>query len=138
MPLFISSWDDEELHLHLFEFAGTEDEVSWCNFITERFTDLANTKWWLLPRSLCDVIKVDKDSLSCLRAKVGKPALIFNCTKISFEKSRELLRLGELSFIAAVRTINFIHRCGHATILRFKGLFKMICAVSLMTFGALG
>ena len=137
MPLFISSWNNEELHLHLFKFTGTEDEVSWCNFITERFTYLTDTKWRLLPRSLSDVIEVDKDSLSCLRAKVGKSALIFDCAKIGFEKSGELLRLGELPLVATVRTINFIHRCRRATILRFKAFFKMICAVALMTFRAL-
>ena len=48
MPLFIGSWNYEELHLHLLEFTSTKDEVSWRNLITERFTNLANTKGWLL------------------------------------------------------------------------------------------
>ncbi len=34
----------EILHLHLFKFAGTEDEISRSDFIAERLTDSGNTK----------------------------------------------------------------------------------------------
>ena len=35
MPLLIGTGDDEELHLHLFEFAGAEDEVARSDLVAE-------------------------------------------------------------------------------------------------------
>ncbi|CAB4920050.1 unannotated protein [freshwater metagenome] len=48
LPLFVGSWLDEEFHFHLLEFARTENEVAWRNFVAEALSGLANAKWWLL------------------------------------------------------------------------------------------
>ena len=72
VPLFIGSWDYEVLHLHLLKFASTEDEVTWSDFIAERFSDLTNSKWWLLTRCGRDVFKINEDTLRSFWAKVCK------------------------------------------------------------------
>ena len=85
MPLFICPWDDEELHLHLFEFTGTEDKVSGRNLVTERFSNLTDTKWWLLSRGLRDIVEVDEDALRRLWTQVCETTLIFNGAEIGLE-----------------------------------------------------
>ena len=44
-PLFVRSRLAEELHLHLLELAGAEDEVLCRDFVSEGLTYLSNPKW---------------------------------------------------------------------------------------------
>jgi hypothetical protein len=43
-PLHLGAGFDEELHLHLFEFAHTKDELSRYNFIPESFPYLGDAE----------------------------------------------------------------------------------------------
>ena len=72
MPLFIRAWLDEEFHLHLFEFARAENEVSRSDFVAERLSNLADSKWRLHTSCAKDVGKVYEDALGGFRAKVVK------------------------------------------------------------------
>src|SRR5207247_7010508 len=49
VPFLVGAWLDEELHLHLLELAGAEDEVARCDLVAERLADLPDPEWDLLP-----------------------------------------------------------------------------------------
>ena len=58
----------EEFKFHLLELTCTECKVTRCNLVTERFTDLTDTKWNLLTGCSLNIFKVYKNTLSCLRS----------------------------------------------------------------------
>ena len=60
----------EEFHLHLFELSGTECKVTRCDLVTERLTDLADTKRNLLSGCTLYILKVNENALCSLRTKV--------------------------------------------------------------------
>ena len=62
-PLVILRRIDEELHLHLFEFAGAEDEIAGGDFVAEGFADLGDTERHFLAGGPHDVEEVDIDAL---------------------------------------------------------------------------
>ena len=67
-PLKICIRLTEELKLHLLELTGTECEVTRCDLVTERFTDLTDTKRNLLTGCSLNILKVYENTLSCLRS----------------------------------------------------------------------
>src|SRR3979409_2776223 len=50
-PILVPLWGarrlDEELHLHLFELAGAEDEVARGDLVAETLADLTDPEWRL-------------------------------------------------------------------------------------------
>src|SRR3712207_377783 len=50
VPLLVGARLDEELHLHLLELAGAEDEVARRDLVAEGLADLADAERRLLPR----------------------------------------------------------------------------------------
>jgi hypothetical protein len=60
---------DEELHLHLLELAGAEDEVAGRDLVAEALADLADAERRLLARALLHVGVVDEDALGGLRRR---------------------------------------------------------------------
>ena len=103
MPLRRLSWWNEVFHFHLFEFASTKHEVLWSDFVTERLTNLCNTKWWFLSNRCENVSKVCKHSLRSFWTKIRSGAFAFNWTSLSFEHQIECAWLGEF-FRPALRT----------------------------------
>ena len=67
-PVKIGARLAEELQLHLLELTGTEGEVTRCNLVTERFTDLTDSKWDFLSGSSLYIFKVYENSLCCFRS----------------------------------------------------------------------
>ena len=67
-PLQVCIRLTEELQLHLLKLTGTECKVTWCDLITEGFTDLSNTKWNLLSGSSLYILEVNKNTLCSLRS----------------------------------------------------------------------
>ncbi len=63
-------WATEELHLHLLELPGPEDELSGCDLVPERLPDLGYAERELQPVGAPDVLVVDEDPLSGLGPKV--------------------------------------------------------------------
>ena len=81
VPFFIGSRLAEELKFHLLKFAGTENEVTGGNFVTERFTDLADAERRLLTCRGHDISEIDKDSLGGFGTQVVQAGLVINGTK---------------------------------------------------------
>src|SRR5699024_1762377 len=80
----------EEFKFHLFEFSYTEDEVTRCDFVTERFTDLSDTEWQLAACCTLYVLKVYKYTLCCFGTKVGCRCATFRNTDKCLEHQVEL------------------------------------------------
>ena len=53
VPLLVGPGLDEELHLHLLELTGTEDEVARRDLVAERLADLRDAERRLLARADC-------------------------------------------------------------------------------------
>ena len=103
VPLLVGARLDEELHLHLLELAGAEDEVARRDLVPERLADLADAERHLLARGLLDVLVVDEDALRRLRAQVGQARLILGRAQVGAQQAVEHPRLGERAPGAAVR-----------------------------------
>ena len=59
----------EELKLHLLKLSGTECKVTRCDLVTERFSDLTDTKRNLLSGCSLYIFKVYENTLCCLRSE---------------------------------------------------------------------
>jgi hypothetical protein len=55
VPLLVGARLDEELHLHLLELAGAEDEVAGRDLVAERLADLRDAERRLLARVVMHV-----------------------------------------------------------------------------------
>ena len=66
-PLQIGSRLAEELQLHLLKLTGTECKVTRRNLVTERLSNLADSKRDLLAGSSLNILEVYKNALCCLR-----------------------------------------------------------------------
>src|SRR5579863_2985002 len=83
VPVLVGARLDEELHLHLLELAGPEDEVARGDLVAERLANLPDAERDLLPRGLEHVAEVDEDPLRGLRAQVSEPRLILGGPEVS-------------------------------------------------------
>src|SRR5699024_6697037 len=61
---------DKELHLHLFKFPLSKNELPRHDFISESLSYLCNSKRNFHPRSILDMSKVDKDTLCSFRPQI--------------------------------------------------------------------
>lgn len=60
----------EKFQLHLLKLTGTEGKVSRSDLITERFTDLSDSKWNFLSGGSLYILKVYENTLRGFRTKV--------------------------------------------------------------------
>ena len=65
----------EELHLHLLELPGPEDELLRGDLIAERFADLGDSEGEPLAGGPLHVLEVDEDALRGLRAQIHRVVL---------------------------------------------------------------
>ena len=91
----------EELHLHLLELAGAEDEVAGGDLVAEGLADLGDAERRLLAGEAEHVLEVDEDPLRGLRPQVDLRALAGDRADVGLEHEVELAWLGELA--AALR-----------------------------------
>ena len=91
----------EELHLHLLELAGAEDEVAGRDLVAEGLADLGDAEGRLLAGEAEHVLEVDEDALGGLGPQVDLRALARDRADMGLEHQVELARLGELA--AALR-----------------------------------
>ena len=124
MPLLISARFYEELKLHLLEFAGTEDEVTWRDFVAEGLADLSDSERWFLAGGRHNVGELREDTLCCFGAQVVQSGLVINGTKECLEQSGESLGLCPLTARPTVRTRHVFHR--HVAF-----IFRMLLSVLL-------
>ena len=76
---------DEELHLHLLELPGAEDEVARGDLVAERLADLADAERRLLAGRLHHVGEVDEDALRGLRPQVVQAGLVLDRAEVGLE-----------------------------------------------------
>ena len=103
VPLLVGAGLDEELHLHLLELPGAEDEVARGDLVPERLAHLADAERRLLAAGLHHVGEVDEDALGRLRPQVVQPGLVLNRAQVGLQHHVEVARLGPLAAGAAVR-----------------------------------
>src|SRR5664279_2314997 len=102
-PPLIGTRLDEELHLHLLEFPGAEDEVARRDLVAEALAGLRYAERRLLARRRHHVEEVDEDALCGLRAQVVQSRLVLDRAEVRLEHAGELLGLGPRATRAAVR-----------------------------------
>src|SRR5215510_12238725 len=85
MPFFIRPRHTEKLDLHLLELTGAERKIAGRDLISERFTDLGDSERQFLPRSLKDIVEVDKDSVGGFRPEINFDRRFLHRTERGFE-----------------------------------------------------
>ena len=112
MPLFGGVRFDEELHLHLFELAGAEDEVAGGDLVAETLADLADAERRLAPRGGDHIGEVDEDALRGLGPQIMQALLALDRAEVGLEHHVEFARFGPLAALAAIGTDDLGHRHG--------------------------
>jgi hypothetical protein len=139
VPLLVRARLDEELHLHLLELAGAEDEVARRDLVAERLALLADAERDLLPAGGEHVLVVDEDALGGLRAQEREAALVLDRADVGAQHAVEVARLGELAPDPAVGAVDVFQACrrGVAVLLliRFE---EVVRAEPLVAAEALG
>ncbi len=139
VPVLVLARADEELHLHLLEFPGAEDEVARGDLVAERLADLADAERDLLARGLQHVAEVDEDALRGLRTQVGQPGLVFHRAQVGAQQAVEHARLGEGAAVAAVRARELLEPADRrVAVLFLVGLDQVVGPVPLVAEHALG
>src|SRR5919202_166268 len=82
VPLLVRAGLDEELHLHLLELAGPEDEVAGGDLVAEGLPDLSDAERRLLPGRTHHVGEADEDALRGLRPQVVQAGLVLDRTEV--------------------------------------------------------
>src|SRR5574344_1235827 len=93
-PFHLSTRFNEELHLHLFKLAHTEDELTGYNLITESLAYLSDSKRYLHTACLLYIQVIDKNSLSCLRTQINLICRIGSRTHLCREHQIKLTHVG--------------------------------------------
>src|SRR6185295_10017239 len=120
-------WRHEELHLHLLELAGAEDEVARGDLVAERLPDLRDPEGRLLAREGHHVLEVDEDALRRLRAQVDLGALARDRADVGLEHQVELAWLGELAAALGAAQLG-----ARIAAFGFDGLTQVVLAPALL------
>ena len=97
----------EKFKLHLLKLPCAERKIARSNLVAERFPNLPNTKWHLLPGSPLHIFKVYKNSLCRFRAQVNCILCILGHTLECFKHQVKLADLRKIPF-AAARAADFM------------------------------
>ena len=93
-PLDFLAGTYKELHLHLLEFAHTEDELASDNLVAEGLAYLRDAEGYAHTAGLLDVEVVDKDTLSCLGTQVYGHGAVGGAAHFGAEHQVELTHVG--------------------------------------------
>ena len=102
----------EELHLHLLELAGAEDEVARGDLVAEGLADLGDAERRRLAGEVEHVLEVDEDALGGLRPQVGDRARVLHRADVGLEHQVELAGLGQLAVGAVAGVLRRLLRAG--------------------------
>ena len=139
VPLLVRARHDEELHLHLLELAGAEDEVAGRDLVAEALAGLPDAERRLLARGVHDVQVVDEDALRGLGTQVVHGGGILDGTDRGPQHAVEVARLGEVALGAAVRAGDVGEAVGRRPpVLLLVGLDQLVGAPALVAVLALG
>ena len=117
-PLLIGPRLHEELHLHLLEFTGPEDEVARGDLVAERLADLGDPEGDLLAGGVQHVLVVDVDALRGLGTEVDDRRLLLHRTHEGLEHQIEHPGLGQLTGAMLARML--------ARLLRALGVSQLV------------
>src|SRR6202000_272916 len=139
VPLLVGAGLDEELHLHLLELAGAEDEVARRDLVAERLALLADAKLDLLAAGGEHVLVVDEDALRGFRAQEREAALVLDWADVRAQHAVEVPRLGELTPDPAVRAVDVVKpRRRRVAVLLLVRLEEVVGAEAVVAVEALG
>ena len=96
VPLLALGGRHEELHLHLLELAGAEDEVLRRDLVAEGLAHLGDAEGRLLARRVEHVGEVDEHALGRLGPQVGHVALVLHRAGVGLEHQVEGPGLGQV------------------------------------------
>ena len=96
-PFLVLRRLDEELHLHLLELAGAEDEVLGRYLVSERLAYLGDAERDLHPAALVDVLEIHVYPLSGLRSEEDDGSAVLHRTDVGLEHEVELSGRSELA-----------------------------------------
>src|SRR5215204_7440548 len=96
-PFIIGTRFDEELHFHLLEFTGAEDEIPWCDLVAKRFANLRDPERRFETARLLDIEKVDEHALCGLWSQKRYRRLIFNRSYKGLKHEIELTHISEIA-----------------------------------------
>src|SRR5688572_9266436 len=89
VPGLVRARFDEELHLHLLELAGAEDEVARCDLVPEGLPDLGYPERHLYPAGLEHVLEIHEDPLRRLGPQIGQILRGFDGPHVGLEHQVE-------------------------------------------------
>ncbi len=138
VPGLVLARRDEELHLHLLELTGPEDEVTRGDLVAERLADLADSERRLAPGRRLDVRVVDENALGRLRTQVGQAGGVLDRAQVGLEQAVEHPRLGERATRPAVRAGDLGERRRRPAAPGLERLLQMVGAEPLVAGQALG
>ena len=95
-PCGLGAGRNEELHLHLLEFARAEQEVLRVELVAERLADLRDAEGRTHPRRLHHVLEVDEDALGRFGTEVDGVRGVFDGAYERLEHQVEVANLGPL------------------------------------------
>ena len=123
----------EIFDLHLFEFAGAEDEVTRGDLVAERLANLTNAEGGLHAGGGLHILKVNKDALGGFGPHIVQTLLVVDRAKESLHESGEHLRLGPGAGLAGFRVGNIGETiCRRVAVLLLVGLQEVIGTIALM------
>ena len=132
VPLFVLARLDEELHFHLLELAGTEDEVARGDLVAEGLADVRDAKRRLHARGGHHVLEVNEDALCGFRTQVVQALLIVHRAQEGLEQTGEGLRFGPVTRLAGFWVIDICQAVFWlVAVLFLVGLNKVVGTVAL-------
>ena len=139
MPLLVGARLNEELHLHLLELAGPEDEVAGSDLVAEALAGLTDAEGRLLASGVHHVEVVDEDALCRFWPEVVQGAGFLDRSHGRAQHSVEVTWLGEFTPRAAVgaHDVRKPIRWGGAVLL-LVGIDELIGPPALVALLALG
>ena len=90
IPFHLGAWLHKELHLHLLKLSHSKDELASHDLISECFTDLGNSKRYLLTGRLLYIKKIDKYPLCCLWSQIQLAFFASDITQLRVKHQIEL------------------------------------------------
>jgi hypothetical protein len=133
VPLLGARRLDEELHLHLFELAGAENEVTGRDLVAEALADLTDAERRLAARGGHHIGKVHEDALRGLGPQIVQAFLGFDRAEVRLQHHVEFARFGPLARVTGVGIANVGQPVGRRmAVLGLVRLDEMVCAITLV------
>ena len=139
MPFLIGAGRDEELHLHLLELTGAEDEVTRGDLVTEGLTHVGDAERRPGTGRGHHVLEVHEDALCSLRTQVVQAVLVLDRAEVGAQHHVEVARFGPLATGTAVRADDVLHAVFRhlVAVLLGVGFLELVGAVALVAVEAL-